>query len=395
MVPVPAQITVTVDRTPVPLSAPVLVDAGRVLLPARSVFEALGAEVRYDAAQRRVVVSRSDRDVVITLGAQSALVDGHDVALGVPARVERGRTYLPLRFVAESLGAGVTYDASSHTIAVTTNQARTAHGPPTVEQRRPSPGETVTGAFPSISAALETHGGPPIDDSTVRLFIDGRDVTDQLYRQGDLIGYTPAQQILAGSHEITLQGADTGGTRFTSNWPFYSTFAYSTVPAPNNYGGFYLNGPSAYMLPGFVQLVLIAPGGGYGYANLCGYGQQSPFVYAPTANRYIATVPVPVNLFAPSCLVSGYFFDASGTRNYIALATPISINTMPSTLSATHTPAPKPTLRVIHPTPVPSPTASPKPPPRRVATPHPTPSPHATRKPATPRPATPRPLPSG
>ncbi len=379
MIPAPP-VAVTVDGTPFASTAPALIERGRVLLPARATFTALHAEVSYDAAGRTVFVRRGARVVVITLGSTAARVDGAVVKLDEPARVVEGRTYVPLRFVAESLGARVSYDAAARTVAIVARSGNEARSPaPTVEDRRPAPGETVGGPFPSISAAIVLHGGPLIDPTTVRLFVDGRDVTDRLAGQGEVVGYTPTQPVGAGQHEITLQGADADGARFTSNWTFYSTFAY--LGQPYNYGGFYLNGPVAYTLPGLAQVVLIAPAGGYGFTNLCGYGAQYPLVYTPSAGRYIANIPIPSNLYAPGCIVSGSFIDASGTHSFVSLGSPLLINTMPLSLSraplahpvhtrkpgwwpsphplATTHPAPRATPHAVHPA-TPAPASTPK-----------------------------------
>jgi hypothetical protein len=382
--PLPASLTVTVNRSPVRLGTRPLFEHGHVLLPARATFETLHASVEYEADTRRITVRRGPREIVIALGSSRASVDSRSVEIAPPARVYESRAYVPLRFVAESLGARVDYDADARLVAIA-DQARSRAGaagnpryaPPTVEYRRPAPNETVTAAFPSISAAIETHGGPPIDESSVRMFLDGRDVTDRAYRSGDVVGYAPAQPVGAGTHEVTVQGADTRGQRFTSNWDFSSTFAYSTVPTPYNYGGFYVTGPTSFVLPGAVQLVLIAPQGGFGFANLCGYAPQFPFVYVPSASRYVATIPIPQNLFAPSCFVSGYFSDVSGARNYLALGAPISINTMPVSLSGLRSQAtPAPRFPVTHPTPVPRP--SPHTTPSARPTPHATPTTRST-----------------
>lgn len=385
--PVAASLAVTVNGTPVRLGARVLFERGRVLLPARAIFEGLHASVDYDEESRRVTIRRAPREIVIALGSARATVDSRSVVLEPPARIYERRMYVPLRFVAESLGTRVDYEADEHLVAIADDApahaaARDAgYASPTVEYRRPAPNETVAAAFPSLSAAIETHGGPPVDASSVRMFLDGRDVTDRAYRSGDAIGYAPSQPVGSGTHEVTVQGADTSGRRFTSNWDFFSAFAYSAAPVPYNYGGFYVSGPASYLLPGAVQLVLIAPPGGYGFANLCGYAQAFPFVYVPTTSRYLATAAIPPNLFAPTCLVSGTFFDASGGRNYLALGAPISINTMPLALTARRAPATRPPVRfpVTHatPSPRPSPTRRPlhiaSPAPR--ATPRPKPVP--------------------
>ena len=87
---------------------PVLED-GRVLVPLRDIFEALGARVDYDHADRTITARRAGSVVHMALGSQSAVVDGHMVHLDVPADTIEGSTMVPLRFVSESLGAAVFY----------------------------------------------------------------------------------------------------------------------------------------------------------------------------------------------------------------------------------------------------------------------------------------------
>jgi len=328
--PVAARVDVFVNGVPAVLGAPVLRAGDRVLVPARSLLTALGAAVSYDAATRRITVVRGNRVVVVTIGSAEATIDGRTVALDAPARVVDSRTYLPLRFVAQSLGDDVSYDAAARRIAIAGSEGA---APPTVENRRPAPGELASGPYVAVSAAVVAHGGPPVDPSSLRMFLDGRDVTDVMARQGDLVGYTSPQPLAAGAHEVTVQGADDGGTRFTANWTFYSTFPYATVPAPYSYGGLYVTGATAAAVSGLVQVALVAPAGGYGFLTLCGYEQQYAFVYVPAYGRYVAQLQVPQNLFAPVCYVTGTFVDAGGARNYLALTSPISINTMPVSLS--------------------------------------------------------------
>lgn len=99
-------------------AAPVIRD-GRTMLPARFVIEALGGAVAWDADAQDVTVSYNGKTIVIHIGAEFAEVDGKAVALDSPAFLENGRTYLPLRFIAENLGADVAWDAESRTVTIT------------------------------------------------------------------------------------------------------------------------------------------------------------------------------------------------------------------------------------------------------------------------------------
>lgn len=98
--------------------APVIRNA-RTLLPIRFVAEALGAEVAWDAPQQKVTITKDDLSIDIFIGSPFALVNGDPVQLDAPAFIENSRTYLPLRFIAENLGAEVAWDQSAQQVTIT------------------------------------------------------------------------------------------------------------------------------------------------------------------------------------------------------------------------------------------------------------------------------------
>lgn len=117
-------IAVLVGGRPLDLAAnPPLVDAGRVLLPLREVFTALGAQVSWDPAARRAEATLGARGVRLTAGEAWAVVWSgarrRRVALAPAARIVDGRMYVPLRFAGEALGATVAWQAETRTVSVT------------------------------------------------------------------------------------------------------------------------------------------------------------------------------------------------------------------------------------------------------------------------------------
>ena len=92
---------------------------GRTLVPVRGVLEKLGAYVQYDAAARTVTALKGDLNIRLPIGGREATVNQRPVSLDVPAQVVNGSTLVPLRFVAESLGANVDYNAAANAVAIT------------------------------------------------------------------------------------------------------------------------------------------------------------------------------------------------------------------------------------------------------------------------------------
>ena len=90
----------------------------RTMLPIRFVAKNLGAEVTWDAQFQKVSITKDDLKIEIIIGSPVAFVNGENVTLDSPAFIENSRTYLPLRFVAENLGATVTWDAEANQVTI-------------------------------------------------------------------------------------------------------------------------------------------------------------------------------------------------------------------------------------------------------------------------------------
>ena len=93
---------------------------GRVLVPLRAIFEALGAYVEYDSVFRKVTASVGADEVSVTIGERIATHNGVQMVIDVAPEVANGKTLVPLRFIAESLGAKVDYDDKTRTITIST-----------------------------------------------------------------------------------------------------------------------------------------------------------------------------------------------------------------------------------------------------------------------------------
>ncbi|MBR5011719.1 MAG: hypothetical protein IKY12_04100, partial [Clostridia bacterium] len=111
--------TATVNGIEKTLDAAPIIRESRTMLPVRFVAENLGATVGWDGATSTATVKTSTTEIKITIGAKEAVVNGVTVALDAPAFIEGGRTYLPVRFVAENLGATVAWDSATSTATLT------------------------------------------------------------------------------------------------------------------------------------------------------------------------------------------------------------------------------------------------------------------------------------
>ena len=90
----------------------------RTMLPIRVIAEALGAKVTWNEVEQKVTIAEDDLTIEIFIGQPFATVNGAPVELDAPAYIANDRTYLPLRFVAENLGATVEWNAADSTVTI-------------------------------------------------------------------------------------------------------------------------------------------------------------------------------------------------------------------------------------------------------------------------------------
>ena len=113
---------VTLDGQEVPMAVSPYVLDSRIVVPVRFLAEQVGADVKWDPAEQRVVITTLKKEIELWVGQKRMLVNGQEMALdngSIPriAVFENGetRTMVPLRAIGEALGFTVGYDAASRT----------------------------------------------------------------------------------------------------------------------------------------------------------------------------------------------------------------------------------------------------------------------------------------
>src|SRR5690242_17610030 len=119
---------VIVDGNPIAASSLATVN-GKAYVALRPVGDALGAQVSFDGRLRQATVTTEFREVVLVIGKNVAFVNGESRRIDAPPLLIRGRVMMPLRAIAQSLGASVKYDAGIHAIVVSTAGVNTAPHP--------------------------------------------------------------------------------------------------------------------------------------------------------------------------------------------------------------------------------------------------------------------------
>ncbi|MCL4425333.1 MAG: stalk domain-containing protein [Firmicutes bacterium] len=83
---------------------------GRLYVPLRRLAESLGAQVTWQPDTRSIRLTRGTDEVILFLDQVQALYNGQSIKLVAPPYLAGDRTMVPLRFLGESFGLTVDYD---------------------------------------------------------------------------------------------------------------------------------------------------------------------------------------------------------------------------------------------------------------------------------------------
>ncbi len=92
---------------------------GRTLIELRSAAEALGAEIAWDSATQTVTLTSATQTVAIKINQSAYQVNGMEKTMDTAAIISDGHTMVPVRVIAEALGATVSYDNATKVVTIT------------------------------------------------------------------------------------------------------------------------------------------------------------------------------------------------------------------------------------------------------------------------------------
>ena len=96
-----------------------IIENNRTMLPARFIAENLGADVEWMDKTRCVLITKEDTEIEIFIGNEYAKVNGKKYKLDSPAFIREDRTYTPVRFICENLGADVEWNSKEKSVKIT------------------------------------------------------------------------------------------------------------------------------------------------------------------------------------------------------------------------------------------------------------------------------------
>ncbi len=118
----PKEINVVLNGEKIKFDQQPVIQKGRTLVPIRAVVEKMGGSVEWNSSTRTAVLKFSGKIIKLTIDSNVAYLNEEEKELDVAPQIINGRTLLPIRFVAESFGFDVDWNASSQTVIIVTRK---------------------------------------------------------------------------------------------------------------------------------------------------------------------------------------------------------------------------------------------------------------------------------
>lgn len=220
-----ANVNVVVNGQVMTFDQPPVMRNNRVFVPMRAIFERLGSTVVF--SNGNINSQGNGRSVHLTIGSTDASVNGNHLSMDVAPFTVAGRTEVPLRFVAQALGAGVNWNANSSTVYINTSGGGNAPSENYTPQPASNASFHVTNTEPASGATVHSthpaiHGtfSEPVNRDSLHVSIDGRDVTSLVYANTNGFNVTPNFELTPGNHKVNLTGTTAAGASFNTGWSF-------------------------------------------------------------------------------------------------------------------------------------------------------------------------------
>ncbi|WP_265447866.1 copper amine oxidase N-terminal domain-containing protein [Acetivibrio straminisolvens] len=117
----PIRVVVNGTKINFPDAEPFIDENSRTQVPIRFVGEALGADVSWDGNTKKVTITLNGKKVVLQIGNKNYEVNGQQKQMDTVALLKESRTFVPVRFVSEALGATVKWNANIRTVYIDMN----------------------------------------------------------------------------------------------------------------------------------------------------------------------------------------------------------------------------------------------------------------------------------
>ena len=153
-------ISLEIDGTVIRTEVPPTVIGGRTMVPVRDIFEACGANVTWDPATKKITGSKGGKNVVMQVGSNKLYMNSSVATMDCTPVIIEGRTLAPARYVAESFGGIVDWNAEDKVVMIDVDDSDEDVTETTTEET------TVTEETTEVTTVTETTEATTVTETT-------------------------------------------------------------------------------------------------------------------------------------------------------------------------------------------------------------------------------------
>jgi branched-chain amino acid transport system substrate-binding protein len=125
---------------------------GRTFVPIRLIAETFGADVNWDGTTRTVTIKSDSATIILKISSTDAIVNGKTNKLDAAPFIKNGRTMVPIRLISESLGLSVYWEPQKKLVYIS---AKSSVATPGVTDK-----QITIGSFSALSGPYSVIGIP-------------------------------------------------------------------------------------------------------------------------------------------------------------------------------------------------------------------------------------------
>lgn len=120
--------SIEIDGKIIKTDAAPFIEKDRTFVPIRFIGEALNYKVDWNKDKKLVTIKNNDRQILMTIGDTNITVNNEKIKNDVAPLIRKGRTYVPLRFVAENMNLKVNWDGKEKKVIINSQKDNITDG---------------------------------------------------------------------------------------------------------------------------------------------------------------------------------------------------------------------------------------------------------------------------
>lgn len=128
IIPPKLKVKVNGETLSFPDAEPYIDSNGRVQVPVRFVSEALGGKNTWDGKTQTVTITKDKRIAKLKIGSKVIDLNGVAIVMDTAAILKNDRTFVPVRYVSEAMGAKVEWLAEKSLVNITIEKTKSSGG---------------------------------------------------------------------------------------------------------------------------------------------------------------------------------------------------------------------------------------------------------------------------